>query len=163
MKVKSTLPSGGSTVTTNSGGLTEFDDTSTGGQARFITNAGGIVDISDLTSAGMTAGSIEGAGTYFLGSMALTVGSNNLSTEVSGTIQDGGDNGGTGGSLIKVGTGTLTLTGTNTYTGGTTINGGILQIGNGGTTGSIVGNVIDNSSLVFNRSDAITLPGIVSG
>ena len=56
----------------------------------------------------MTAGSIEGAGTYELGSKALTVGSNNLSTEVSGTIVDGGV-GGTGGSLIKVGTGTLTL------------------------------------------------------
>ena len=38
----------------------------------------------------MTAGSIAGAGTYFLGSKQLTVGSNNLSTTVSGTIQDGG-------------------------------------------------------------------------
>jgi hypothetical protein len=39
------------------------------------------------------------------------VGLNNLSTEVSGAIVDGEFFGGTGGSLIKVGTGTLTLSG----------------------------------------------------
>ncbi|MET8524062.1 autotransporter-associated beta strand repeat-containing protein, partial [Nocardioides sp. NPDC004968] len=46
-----------------------------------------------------------------------------------------------GGPLAKYGTGTLTLTGTNTYTGGTTISAGTLQLGNGGETGSIVGDV----------------------
>ena len=38
----------------------------------------------------MTAGSIEGAGNYFLGSKQLTVGGNDLSTTVSGVIADGG-------------------------------------------------------------------------
>jgi autotransporter-associated beta strand protein len=66
-------------------------------------------------------------------------------------------------SLTKTGTGTQTLTGTNTYTGGTTILGGALQLGNGGTSGSIVGNVTDNALLIFNRSDDITFPGIISG
>jgi autotransporter-associated beta strand protein len=68
----------------------------------------------------MTAGSIEGAGTFSLGPNQLTVGSNNLSTEVSGVIR------GTGGSLVKVGTGTLTLSGTNSYTGATVVAGGTL-------------------------------------
>jgi autotransporter-associated beta strand protein len=63
-----------------------------------------------------------------LGSKTLTVGRNNLSTTVSGVIQDGGENGGIGGSLTKVGTGTLTLTGANTYTGTTTVDGGSLIV-----------------------------------
>ncbi len=56
------------------------------------------------------------------------------------------------GSLSQVGTGTLTLTAADTYAGGTTISAGTLQIGNGGTSGSIVGNVTDNGNLVFSRT-----------
>ena len=66
-------------------------------------------------------------------------------------------------SLTKVGGGTLILTAANTYTGGTTISGGTLQLGNGGTTGSIVGNVTDNGVLAVNRSDAVTFAGVISG
>ena len=116
------------TITTNSGGTITFAGESTGGQARFITNSGGVFDMSALTTAGMTAGSIEGAGNYFLGSKQLTVGLNDLSTQISGVIADSGVAGGTGGSLVKVGTGTLTLLGTNTYSGGTSFNGGILAV-----------------------------------
>ncbi len=67
------------------------------------------------------------------------------------------------GSLSQIGTGTLTLTAADTYAGGTTISAGTLQIGNGGTTGSIVGNVLDNGNLAFNHTDNVTFPGIVSG
>ena len=167
---------GNATITTNDGGLTRFFGRSTGGNAAFITNAGGVFDISGLgtfpdgpdeglPSVPMTAGSIAGAGTYFLGSTQLTVGSNNLSTTVSGTIQDGGEFGGVGGSLVKVGTGTLTLSGANTYTGGTTINSGTLQLGDGGASGSIIGGVVDNAgaTLAFDRSDTMTFAGVISG
>jgi len=41
------------------------------------------------------------------------------------------------GRVAQSGTGTLTLTGANTYTNGTTINAGTLQVGAGGTTGTI--------------------------
>jgi autotransporter-associated beta strand protein len=119
---------GNATIITNNGGSVFFMDTSTGGNARFITNAGGIWDMSSITVGGMTVGSIEGAGHYFLDAHALTVGTNNLSTTVSGVISDGGISGGTAGSIIKVGSGTLTLSGINTYTGTTTVNGGALLV-----------------------------------
>jgi autotransporter-associated beta strand protein len=119
---------GNANVVTNVGGTTQFSQFSTGGNAAFTTQGGGVFDMSGLIAAGMTAGSIEGQGTYFLGSKALTVGGNNLSTTVSGTISDGGASGGTGGSLVKVGTGTLTLAGTNTYTGSTAVNAGTLLL-----------------------------------
>lgn len=69
------------------------------------------------------------------------------------------------GELVKDGAGTLTLTSTNIYAGATTINGGTLQIGNGGTTGSIANTsgVINEGALVYNRSDALTVGYAISG
>ncbi len=122
---------GGATIINDNGGFAVFADDSSGGQARIIDEAGGFLDISRLTSGGTSVGSIEGAGNIFLGSKSLIVGLNNLSTVVSGAIEDGGEGGGTGGSLVKVGNGTLTLLGANTYSGGTTVQAGTLALGNG--------------------------------
>ena len=55
-------------------------------------------------------------------------------TGLGGTL-DGGSVGNAG-QVVQDGSGTLTLTGTNTYLGGTVINAGIVQVGNGGTSGS---------------------------
>jgi outer membrane autotransporter protein len=141
------------TLTTNSGGFTAFAGASSGGSARFINNAGGTVDISNLTTAGMTAGSIEGAGNYFLGGKALTVGSLNTSTTVSGIVTDGGVGGGIGGQLDKVGTGTLTLANTNLYTGATTVDGGTL---------SVTGSIALSSGVTINAGATLNGTGTVS-
>ncbi|WP_454620908.1 autotransporter domain-containing protein [Bradyrhizobium cenepequi] len=162
----------GNAIITNFGALW-FQDTATGGSARLINNTGGRVDFS--SSAGtnndgrITAGSIEGAGIFYLGARQLTVGGNDLSTTVSGVISDCSgaipicQSGAVGGSLVKAGTGTLTLTGTNTYTGGTAIAAGTLQLGDGGTTGSILGNVANDGVLVFDRSNGYQFDGAISG
>ena len=126
-----TSTAGNATITTNNGVQVGFFNNSTGGQARLITNAGGTVDFLGTGPAGdgqVTAGSLEGAGTYILRSNTLTVGGNNLSTTVSGIIMDGDDPVRTGGSMVKVGAGVFTLSGTNTYTGATTINAGALIV-----------------------------------
>ena len=58
------------------------------------------------------------------------------------------------------------MTGANSYGGGTTISAGTLPklgINRGNHREYIVGNVIDNSNLAFNRTDSIAFSGIVSG
>ena len=62
----------------------------------------------------ITIGSVSGAGNVTLGAAALSVGSNNASTTLSGVISGSG-------SLTKIGSGTLDLTGASTYTGATTV------------------------------------------
>ncbi len=69
------------------------------------------------------------------------------------------------GQLVVTGPGIVTLTGSDTYTGSTTISGGTLQVGNGGSGASIGGTsgVLDNSVLVFNHGDTVTLSADISG
>lgn len=129
-----------SRITTRAGSLTEFWGWSTGGNASLTTDAGGTVDFSGTSGpAGdhrLGAGAIAGAGRFRLGANTLTVGGDNTSTTVSGTIEDGGAGGGVGGGLVKAGSGTLTLSGANTYTGATQVNAGTLTV-----NGSIAGPV----------------------
>jgi autotransporter-associated beta strand protein len=69
-----------------------------------------------------------------------------------------------GGSLRKTGDGIAILTGANSYAGTTTIAGGTLQVGNGGTTGTLgAGAVTNNATLVFNRSDDTIVGNAISG
>jgi fibronectin-binding autotransporter adhesin len=67
------------------------------------------------------------------------------------------------GKLSQIGSGTTILLGSNSYSGETTVTNGVLQIGNGGTTGSIAGDVVNNATLIFNRSDASTYSGTING
>lgn len=125
---------GSADITTGSGGSVLFQNGSTGGTAQFTLGGSGSLDISGATSP-LTVGSVSGAGFVSLGGDDLADGSNNQSTTFFGILADGGAAGGTGGSLTKAGSGTLSLTGANTYTGGTTLAGGTLNLGNNNALG----------------------------
>ena len=123
--------------------------------------AGATLNLNNFDqSIGSLASAGAGAATSMvtLGSATLTAGGDNSSTLFSGVIS------GNGGGLTKTGTGTLTLTGTNTYSGTTTISAGTLQVGNGGSSGSLgTGNVVDNGTLAFNLTGSNTLANAISG
>lgn len=61
--------------------------------------------------------------------------------------------------------GTLVLKGENDYTGGTKVTRGVLQIGDGGTKGSISGEVVTGNEgmLAFDRSDEVTFGSNITG
>jgi autotransporter-associated beta strand protein len=140
-----TSTAGNATITTGGlNALTTFHDNSSGGQARIIFELGGGVNLSFLTAAVMSVGSLEGPGTFDFGARQLTIGGNDLSTSFSGLA-------GIGGSLIKVGTGTLTLP-LATYTGPTTVDGGTLAV-----TGSIA-----TSGVTVNSGATLMGTGMIS-
>lgn len=67
------------------------------------------------------------------------------------------------GRLEHIGAGTLLLNEDNIYTGGSLNDSGTLQLGDGGTTGSVIGDITNQGILAINRSDTFTLGNIVSG
>ena len=131
-----------------------------GGSAAAIHFTGGT-----NTLASSAGGSLSGAIIMDAGALVLDqtgdVGGPGINTNTS--VRYGSAINGLGSLVVRAGSNTVTLTGANTYTGGTTISSGTLQIGAGGTTGSIVGNVTDNGAFVFDRSDFFTFSGVISG
>ncbi|MEG3641669.1 autotransporter-associated beta strand repeat-containing protein, partial [Magnetococcus sp. PR-3] len=68
------------------------------------------------------------------------------------------------GTLEQAGSGTTVLSGSNSYSGSTTITSGTLQVGSGGTSGTLgSGAVVNSSALITNRSDSLTLDNAISG
>ena len=68
------------------------------------------------------------------------------------------------GALRQTSNGTLILSGDNTYSGPTTIATGTLQVGNGGATGTLgSGPVVNQSRLVFQRSQDLEVSNVISG
>ncbi|MDR3562015.1 MAG: autotransporter-associated beta strand repeat-containing protein [Negativicutes bacterium] len=113
----------------------------------------GVLDISDSTNGVIAIHSLSGGGVVKLGANTLSV--TGASADFSGVISGSG-------SLVIDG-GSQTLSGINTYVGGTTINAGTLTVGDGGTSGSIAGNITTQGTLAFNRSDTLSISSTISG
>jgi autotransporter-associated beta strand protein len=161
----------------SAGGILDFNGNGSGGSARIIADGGTVTSEVDFTGAGPggngnVVGSIEGAGLFDMGQHPLTVGGNNRSTVVSGTIT-----GSVSSALTKVGTGTLTLSGAYTSPGAITIAGGTFDLDTpslsadltfGGTGSEALR--IENAALPLNEFEAhingfapgnvIDLPGL---
>lgn len=109
----------------------------------------------DLGGFAQHVNNLTGAGSVALGGAALNVSSAADST-FSGVISGEG-------SLTKTGAGTLTLAGDNTFAGVTTIAAGRLQLGAGGASGSVAGDIVDDGTLVFHRSGNVAYGGAITG
>ena len=144
----STLPAGGALYLAD--GVTYRSD---GNTARTVAKN---VQLNGNITLGHTGGSgavtISGNVDLNSATRSLTVPNDNT---ISGILSNGG--------LTKLGSGTLTLSGANSYSSDTTISAGTLQIGAGSTSGSVAGNIVDNSALAHNRSDDVTFSYDVSG
>lgn len=143
-----------------------------------------------VVNSGSIGGGVSGNGVTRANAMTLSGGGNTLELQdgyaftgnvvsSSGTT-NGGDTLALGGStdssfnLSQIGsqyqgfnnfqkTGTSTWVATGTTSTSWSITGGTLQIGDGGTTGTITGNIANDASLVFDRSNAVTYSGVISG
>ncbi|EHU5089634.1 fibronectin-binding autotransporter adhesin ShdA [Salmonella enterica] len=139
-ELENTLSGSGSLVKTGTGELTlSGDNTYSGG----TTIAGGTLTADHADSLG--TGTIANSG-------VLKVGEGELENTLSGT-----------GSLVKTGTGELTLSGDNTYSGGTTIADGVLIVANVNALG---GGDVDNAGTLkldaegeFNLANVTTQSG----
>ncbi len=149
---------GAATTTIN----TLNQSTSGGTSAATIDLAGKLLATNGILvgpgAGGLTVGSGAGANVGTLmdafagGSLVLTNNSSNALT-INSVIADNSF----ASNLTVSGTGVTVLTATNTYSGTTYIGSGTLQLGAGGTTGSLppAGIIVNNGTLTFKRSDAI--------
>ncbi|MCO9458495.1 fibronectin-binding autotransporter adhesin ShdA [Salmonella enterica subsp. enterica serovar Mbandaka] len=136
-ELENTLSGSGSLVKTGTGELTlSGDNTYSGG----TTIDDGVLIADNADSLG--TGDIANNG-------VLQVGEGELKNTLSGT-----------GSLVKIGTGELTLSGDNTYSGGTTIDDGVLIAAN---VNALSGGDVDNSgTLMLDANGAFELANVTT-
>ncbi|MFD1198347.1 autotransporter-associated beta strand repeat-containing protein [Brucella gallinifaecis] len=164
LEISGTVSGAGTLTKTGSGTLTlsGYND-----YAGTIIN-GGAVSVSADDNLGIATGSVIINGGTLQAATAFSSARSAVLNAQGGTFQTDGSLSWSGvvsgaGALTKSGADALILTAENTYMGGTTIDAGRLQIGNGGNTGMINGNVINNGVFAFDRLDDVTFSGAVMG
>ncbi len=138
-----------------------------GGRLRLAISTGASVSVANgatlvAEAGGWSAASINSLANYALWSSGAVLGIDTTAGSLAYQCSIAGPLG-----LEKLGPNTLTLTGTNTYTGGTTIAAGTLEIGTGGSTGSIIDcsgtTITDNGNLTFELSTPTTCAAMITG
>jgi autotransporter-associated beta strand protein len=148
----------GSTITDN--GTTSIGLTKAGVGTLALTGSNTYSGTTTINEGALQVGNGSTSGTLGTGSVT-----NNsaLVFNRSDTVTYSGSIAGSG-TLSQSGTGTLVLDGNSTYTGSTLINSGTLQVGSGGTSGSLGTSLVTNSSiLAFDRSDTVNYGGVIAG
>jgi autotransporter-associated beta strand protein len=143
-------------VTTINGGELKITAANQIGNAALATNT--------IAVGGFGTSTLTTNGTFALGTnRSVSLSANAILNVESGNLTVDGNVTGSGG-LIKTGFGTtLILTGSNSY-GTTEINDGTVQVGNGGTTGSLGTGAVNNvGTLVFKRSNTLTVSSNITG
>jgi len=141
---------------TYTGGTTVNAGTLTLGAAERLADTGAVTVNAGGT---LTLGGAEAIGTLSGTGGTINIGANALTVTQGADLTYAGVISGDGGSLVKSGASTLTLSGDNTYTGGTTVTAGTLA----GTTTSLQGNIINNASVTFNQAGNGTYASNMSG
>ncbi|MFO7535679.1 MAG: autotransporter-associated beta strand repeat-containing protein, partial [Kiritimatiellia bacterium] len=119
---------------------------------RVLINGGTLKGTADFTlngNRGIALGALLGSGA---GTIQIEAG---CTVDYPGIMADSGEG---ADEFFKTGAGTFSLSGANAYSGSTTISNGTVQIGNGGTTGSLNANsaIVNGGTLAFNRTDTLT-------
>ncbi|HEX2889617.1 autotransporter outer membrane beta-barrel domain-containing protein, partial [Vineibacter terrae] len=119
----------------------------------------------NVTVFGGTLGYRDGVTVNNAINIGLIAGSATLEVATGTATQAGQITGMPGVLVTKTGAGTLVLTSDNPDVGSVFISAGRLQLGDGGTSGSIsaVGPVVNNGVLTFNRSDEVTFANAIFG
>lgn len=128
----------------------------------FNLGPGGIATAGGPTSTQLAGGTLTATADWSTALPISLTGSATINTNGHDITINGSISG--SGSLTKAGTGILTFGGNNSYAGTTTISAGTLQVGNGGTSGTLGGgDVTNDGSLVFDRGNSLTVPQLISG
>jgi autotransporter-associated beta strand protein len=156
-------------------------------EAVFYANAGAVIisgkvltqRLSFITDGYVLAPQDSGSGLTFLGDLVIDTADGVTATINTSVAQQtfGTDN-----NLYKTGAGTLVLNGEGSFGGKLTVdgemivagnighyggtwvnNGAVLQIGNGGGSGMVDFGIVNNGTLIFNRSDDFSFSGGLDG